>query len=366
MHSKRTCLPAAAPRFTLAVTMVIASLAVVATLDGNALLAQTWFGPPLVASCPFYGQGFADLSHGFYVTGYTGTNLSLVTLGYSSPTPGIFSISVTARRNAFDGPVVGVTQTATVHVPAPPAETLVTFDFGGAPVTPGDTVTFTQAWSEISSDDNSFGFLFYDAGRGNCNGPIFETEGTSPPLDSVAGAGVGVSIYAQNPPTGPTACIASDTVLCVDDRPGDGRFKVSASFQTTQGGGRFGNGQAIPLSQLGVVHGGLLWFFSGDNPEMLLKIVNGCAVNNHYWAFLSAATNVGFTVTVDDTVLAQSKTYSNADLTAAPPVQDTSALASCGQCTTNADCRSPLLCCAEPGGNACVPPNPDGSCPAFP
>jgi hypothetical protein len=364
MSSKPACLPAVAGRFTLA---ALASLSVVASLGGNALQAQTWFGPPLVASCPFSGQGFAGLEHGFYVTGYPGTNLALVTLGYSATAPGLFSISLTARRNAYDGPMIGVTQTATVHVPAPPAEILATFDFGGAPVTPGDTVAFTQIGRELSADNDSFGNLFYDAGRGSCSNSIFETEGTSPPLDAVRGAGVGVAIYAKNPPSGPTACIASDTVLCVDDDPGDGRFKVSASFGTAQGGGRFGKGQAIPLSQLRVDHGGLFWFFGADNPEILLKIVNGCTVNNHYWAFLSAATNAGFTVTVDDTLLAQSKTYTNADLTAAPPVQDTSALASCGSCTTNADCRSPLLCCGmSPFRPTCLPPAPGGGCLGIP
>ena len=365
MSSKPACPPAAAARLTLA---ILASLAVLPSLGGNALLAQTWFGPPLVASCPFSGQGSAGLEHGFYFTGYPGTNLSLVTLGYSTSTPGLFSISLTARRGAYDGPMIGVTQTATVHVPAPPAETLVTFDFGGAPVTRGDTIAFTQTGSELSSDNDSFGNLFYDAGRGSCNSSVFETVGTRPPLDAVAGAGVGVAIYQQSSPQGPTACIASDTVLCVDDHPGDGRFKVSASFQTAQDGGLSGKAQAIPLSQLGVVHGGLLWFFGADNPEMLLKILNGCTVNNHYWAFLSANTNVGFTVTVEDTLRNDSKTYTNADLTAAPPVQDTSALASCGPCTSNDQCRSPLLCCPLPTGGikACLAPTPGGTCPALP
>jgi hypothetical protein len=367
MHSQRACLPAAASRITLAVLAALAILGVQASLGGNVLLAQTWFGPPLVASCPFAGRGFAGLEHGFYISGYPATDLSLVTLGYSTSTPGIFSISLTAHRNAYDGPMIGVTQTATVHVPAPSTEILVTFDFGGAPVTPGDTIAFTQTGSELSSDNDSFGNLFYDAGRGSCNSSIFETEGTRPPLDDVAGAGVGVAIYAKNPPPGPTACVASDTVLCVDDSPGDARFKVSATFQTSQGGGRFGKAQAIPLAQLGVVHGGLLWFFGGDNPEVLLKIINGCAVNDHYWAFLSATTNVGFTVTVDDTLLANSATYTNADLTAAPPVQDTSALASCGACTRNDQCRSPLLCCRVPvGTNACLAPAPGGGCPLLP
>jgi len=364
MHSQRACLPAAASRIILA---ILAGLTVVASPGGNALLAQTWFGPPLVASCPFSGQGLAGLEHGFYVSAYPGTNLSLVTLGYSTNTPGTFSISLTARRNAFDGPMIGVTQTATVHVPASPAETLVTFDFAGAPVTPGDTIAFIQTGSELLSDNDSFGNLFYDAGRGSCNSSIFETQGTRPPLDDVAGAGVGVAIYQRSSPVGPTACVASDTVLCIDDSPGDGRFKVHASFHTADGGGLSGKAQAIPLSQLGVVRGGLLWFFSGDTPEMLLKIVNGCAVNGYYWAFLSAATNAGFTVTVDDTLRAASKTYTNADLTPALPVQDTFALASCGPCTRNAECRSPLLCCTLPTGTkACLAPTPGGTCPLLP
>jgi len=358
------CLQAAAGRLT---RVALTSLAAVASLGGSALHAQTWFGPPLVVSCPFYGQGFAGLGHGFYVTGYTGTNLSLVTLGYSTTTPGLFSISLTARRNAYNGPMIGVTQTAAVHVPAPPAETLVSFDFGAAPVTPGDTIAFTQTGYELSSDDDSFGSLLFDAGRGTCTRGVFETENTLPPLDTVAGAGVGVAIYQQTPSTLPTACIPSDTVLCIDDTPRDKRFKVSATFQTAQGGGLSGKAQAIPLSQLGVVHGGLFWFFGADNPEMLLKLVNGCTVNNHYWAFLSATTNVGFTVTVDDTLLANSKTYTSADLTAAAPVEDTSALASCGQCTSNEQCRSPLLCCHVPiGYNACLPPTEGGTCPLLP
>jgi hypothetical protein len=349
--------------------LTLTILAVLASSGGNALLAQqTYFGPPLAVSCPFYGQGYVDLSHGFYVTGYPGTNLSLVTLGYNTPTPGLFSISLTARRNSYDGPMIGTTQTATVNVgDVTSGETFVTFDFGGVPVTYGDTITFTQTWNQLSSPDNTFGYLNYDAGRGNCASAVFETTYTSPPLDVVDGKGVGVSIYAQNPLTRPSACIPSDTVLCIDDFPGDRRFRVSASFQTVQSGGRSGKAQSIPLSPLGVVHGGLFWFFGADNPEMVLKIVNGCLVNDRYWAFLSAGTNVGFTVTVDDTLLVNSRTYTNTDLTVAQAVQDTSALASCDGCSANDQCRSGLLCCQVPRGvNACLAPTPEGHCPVIP
>jgi hypothetical protein len=341
-------------------TLVV--LTVLAGLGGRPLSADVYSS---VISCPFFGVGSTDVFHGFYVPNYPAINLSKVTLGYSTNTPGLFTISLTARRNSYDGPLLGTTQTATVHVGSG-AETLVTFDFGGAPVTPGDTITFSQVAGQLASDNNEFGNLYYDEGLGTCSG-VIETQGTAAPLDTALHAGVAVSIDTLNTQTFGPSCTPSDTVLCVDDVPGDRRFQVRATFATVQGGGLSGKAQAVPLSQLGVVHGGLFWFFGGDNPEMLFKIVNGCQINDHFWAFLSAATNVGFTVTVDDTYLTNSKTYTNVDLTEAPPIQDVSALASCHGCTSNAQCRTGFLCCPLPiGGNRCLPPAANGQCPLLP
>lgn len=121
-------------------------------------------------------------------------------------------------------------------------------------------------------------------------------------------------------------CVANASTLCVDDQAGDRRFKVQAPFHTSQGGGRSGNGNPISLASLGVDRGGLFWFFSADNPELLIKVINGCALNSHYWVFLSAGTNVGLTITVTDTVTGQAWTRTNNDGTAVPTIQDTSAL----------------------------------------
>jgi hypothetical protein len=121
--------------------------------------------------------------------------------------------------------------------------------------------------------------------------------------------------------TGP--CTPNATTLCVDDQPGDRRFKVQVSFQSPQ---LSGNGNAVPLSSLGVNSGGLFWFFGPNNPELLVKVLNGCGLNNRYWIFWSAGTDVALTLTVTDTVRGQSKTYTNPQGTAAKPVQDTSAL----------------------------------------
>ncbi|MFL6201721.1 MAG: trypsin-like peptidase domain-containing protein [Thermoanaerobaculia bacterium] len=122
-------------------------------------------------------------------------------------------------------------------------------------------------------------------------------------------------------PAGP--CTPNATTLCIDDQPGDRRFKVQVAFQSPQ---LSGNGKAVPLSSLGVNSGGLFWFFGSTNPELLVKVLNGCGLNNRYWVFWSAGTDAGLSLTVTDTVRGSSKSYTNNQGTAAKPVQDTNAL----------------------------------------
>jgi uncharacterized metal-binding protein len=125
-------------------------------------------------------------------------------------------------------------------------------------------------------------------------------------------------------------CVAGPATLCIDGASaGDRRFKVEVAYQTTQGGGLSGKGQAIPLASLGIAHGGAFWFFSADNPEMLVKVVDGCPANGNKWFFASAGTNVGLTVTLTDTTTGAQKIYTNPDLNPAAPIQDTAAFASC-------------------------------------
>jgi hypothetical protein len=119
-------------------------------------------------------------------------------------------------------------------------------------------------------------------------------------------------------------CRGSDTTLCLDDQPGDQRWQIGATFATGTSGGA---AHDIELASLGVSHGGLFWFFDGANPEILLKVLDGCAVNQHFWVFSSATTNVGFTVTVTDTRAGRAKVYTNQNGTAASPIQDTGAFA---------------------------------------
>jgi hypothetical protein len=123
------------------------------------------------------------------------------------------------------------------------------------------------------------------------------------------------------------SCSGGATTLCLARYAGDRRFQVQMSFRTQEGGGLSGDGLAMQLTPLGVGTGGLFSFFGAGDPEMLVRVIDGCSLNARFWVFVAAATNAGFTVTVTDTVTGHQAVYQNPDLTPAQAVQDTSALA---------------------------------------
>ena len=129
-----------------------------------------------------------------------------------------------------------------------------------------------------------------------------------------------------------SACTPDATTLCIDNslNPGDRRFRVTMSFETTQGGGRKGDALAIPLTAVDVTKGGLFAFSDPENPEVLVKVLNGCnGANPSFWVFYAPTTNFGFELTVFDTLKNQSKTYVNPDRNVASSVGDRQALATC-------------------------------------
>jgi hypothetical protein len=116
--------------------------------------------------------------------------------------------------------------------------------------------------------------------------------------------------------TGP--CTPDANSLCLNN----GRFKVTATYSSSQGSG---TGTAIP----GTSDTGQFWFFSSQNVEIVVKVLNGCGFNQRYWVFAGGLTNVQVTMTVTDMANATVKTYTNPLNTAFQPIQDTAAFATC-------------------------------------
>ena len=125
----------------------------------------------------------------------------------------------------------------------------------------------------------------------------------------------------------PSICTPGPNTLCIDNEPGDNRFEVKVNYRTATG--ESAAGKAIDLAQLGVARGGLFWFFTPDNPELMVKVLNACTpgLGNRFWVFLTAGTDVGYDLTVTDTITGLSRSYSNPLGTPALPVQDVNAFA---------------------------------------
>ncbi len=104
-----------------------------------------------------------------------------------------------------------------------------------------------------------------------------------------------------------------------------GRFTVAVDWTDFEGG--TGSGTLVTKS----TDSALFWFFNENNWELLVKVLDGCALTNTYWVFAAATTNVQFTLTVTDTVTGAVRVYENPLGLAAPAVNDVEAFASCVQ-----------------------------------
>ncbi len=69
----------------------------------------------------------------------------------------------------------------------------------------------------------------------------------------------------------------------------------------------------------------LFWFFKPDNWEVLVKVLDGCAVNGHVWVYGASMTDVGYIIRVTDTVTGAEREYRNEPGTPAPAVTDSTA-----------------------------------------
>jgi hypothetical protein len=281
-----------------------------------AAVAPMQAGVTTVFSCPSSGDNgnHDSIFNDFFVQNLHATNIHTVLIYYTTDTDGMYSLTLTAHDGSPTGPQIGATLSKTLTL-ANGTDTAVTWTFADPAFTSGDTVFFSHGL--VSGP----GGVNFNLQTDVCAGDE-ETVGTSTTPNGISVA----TTITDNVTTGPPGCVANGQTLCIDDLPGDKRFQITTTFATSQGGGSSGNGGAIPLASLGITEGGIFWFFSPTNPEMLIKVINGCPVNNRFWVFYSAGTNVGFKVNVTDTKTGHQATYSNIDLTPAPPEQDTSAL----------------------------------------
>lgn len=212
---------------------------------------------------------------------------------------------------------------------------------GGAPAAPADlkaephsTSEVMLTWKDVSNETGyrierkTFGGTYQEVATVPAGTTSFHVSGLSTATFYLfrvrAENNSGLSPYsneaaaATNDVAAP--CVESVTALCLNND----RFRVEVLWRTTTSSG---DGMAVPIPS--APDSGLFYFFSAANLEMLLKVLNGCGLNNRYWVFYAATTNVEFAVLVTDVTNGRVKTYFNPLNRPAPPVQDTSAFATC-------------------------------------
>ena len=118
-------------------------------------------------------------------------------------------------------------------------------------------------------------------------------------------------------PDGP--CVASVETLCLH---GD-RYEVRVEWWT--GDGETGSAQVVPEA---TDDSGLFRFFEADNWEILVKVLDGCEANGHYWVYGASTTTLGYVIRVRDTVTGDVREYRNEPGQSAAAITDARAFPS--------------------------------------
>lgn len=95
-----------------------------------------------------------------------------------------------------------------------------------------------------------------------------------------------------------TTCGLGETALCLQ---GD-RYEVRANWRAGAQGG-----QAMGMPR--TADTGMFWFFSPDNVELIVKVLDGCVLNGHRWVLMGGLTDVGVDISVTDTETGETRNY---------------------------------------------------------
>ncbi len=141
--------------------------------------------------------------------------------------------------------------------------------------------------------------------------------------NATGGASLGVrdsaTVLVIDDDGGAGACVPDEETLCLQD----GRFEIVGTW--TDFDGNSGPFHFVPATD----GAGLAWFFTDDNVEFLIKVLNGCPVNGHFWVFYAATTNVAFSVTVTDLQTGDISVYENPLGSVPLATTDVNAFATC-------------------------------------
>ncbi|HUP25519.1 MAG TPA: kelch repeat-containing protein [Thermoanaerobaculia bacterium] len=118
-----------------------------------------------------------------------------------------------------------------------------------------------------------------------------------------AAAAAASSVPGRVASGGAAACVEDEETLCLQG----GRFSVRVTWRASNG--TSGLGSVLESSRTDP--SGLFTFFDPGNVELALKLLDGRALNGHFWLFYGALSDLEYTVTLSDTHSGATREYVN-------------------------------------------------------
>jgi len=198
---------------------------------------------------------------------------------------------------------------------------------------------FVVAWHHDLGTLADFQDLYVRAFRadGTPYGPPLRVDEPRPPEGfwiavhpavSINDAGVFVVAWEGGPDSEPQQifarkyvlpCSGSPTSLCL----GGDRYRLHADWWVRDE--RTDDGNALPIRE----ETGGFWFFTADNPEVIVKVLDGCGSNDHHWIYAAGLTDVEVHLSVTDTETGEIWSRVNPWQQPFSPLQDIEALGGC-------------------------------------
>jgi hypothetical protein len=190
----------------------------------------------------------------------------------------------------------------------------------------GDGGGFVVVWSDDSAADDDFvdadvTAVLLDAAGHSTGSPVrinAQTVGDQlVPREATDGHGGWVFTWVSEPlgQNGGdlfvrrfTSVAPCASALCLQG----GQYGLDVTWHDPRSGAT-GSGHGVLLTH----DTGAFWFFSADNVELFVKVLDGSAVNQHMWVFFGSLSDVEFTLTVKELVTGTVKTYHNPPYTLA-------------------------------------------------
>ena len=283
------------------------------TVTTGQLRLSLWFS---AASFPAAGYDTADYTLGQLAPRYYYSNIDSGFVTFIVPPTGCYHVSLlleeyTGGQWVYDD-YVAYTNLASINSGCTPtAPTINSFTASPASVTAGSSSVLSWTTSNATSASIDHGIGGVGTNSSTTVAPSASTTYTITAGNSSTQVTRAVTLTVSNNP-----CTATNTI-CLSNN----RFATKITWRTTDGKT---SGDGIPIKY--TTDSGLFWFFGSDNIEVLLKILNACTLNNRYWIFSAATTDVEYTITVTDTLTGKVKTYFHKGGSPAPAITDTDAI----------------------------------------